>query len=855
LIPVKLRLRNFMCYGDNVSPLSFEGIHVACLCGDNGSGKSALLDAITWALWGKSRADSDDDLVRQGQTDVEVDLEFSTRGQLYRVLRKHSRGQSGRSGSTLLTLQSISDGSSRDISGNTKTETQQKLVEVLHLDYKTFRNSAYLVQGRANEFTVADPVERKRVLAAILELSQYDELCELARMKALEKSGHASRLQEMVTSIDTELAGKQQCQADLGNIQSLLSSAEAERLEAEQAFSALQQTLKELEIKQNQLKDMAARQNELRTDLNRWERRAGELSQRIQGYREVEAGRAEIEQGHKNFVGLDSENNRLNEKAQQLLGLQAAASRIEMAIERAQNILVNEHRNLQKSYEDNSSKANNLGNLERELSHTEANLKALLQTEEAIQGKRHRLSTLVAQIENLKAQNETLLAGAKQLEEKLNMLASPAAKCPLCETELGLGGIERVRNNYRAERDETLQTLRSNRSLIEGLSVERRSLESELSRIEPVLRTDKAAKQNRLGRLEKDIADARVASEAAAEEKVQIAELEQRMTTRDFAPTEHKSLAEVRAQVAALAYDPAKHQEVKSALKDASIWETGWTRLEEASKELPRLTEEHGRVRQTTSEIGQRILDERQRIEALAKELAELPRVQSENTKSRALLENLARSEKSLREQLAVVRERLRRCEQLEKDREGKVREITSALTEESLYRQLSEAFGKKGIQALLIEQALPQIREEADRLLKKLTDNRMSIAINTQKETKKGTVVETLDIQVSDELGGTRNYEMFSGGEAFRIDFALRIALSRLMTYRSGSSLSTLFIDEGFGTQDASGREKLVEVINSVQNEFDKIIVITHLEELKEAFPSRIEVSRSPTGSVISLN
>jgi len=107
----------------------------------------------------------------------------------------------------------------------------------------------------------------------------------------------------------------------------------------------------------------------------------------------------------------------------------------------------------------------------------------------------------------------------------------------------------------------------------------------------------------------------------------------------------------------------------------------------------------------------------------------------------------------------------------------------------------------------------------------------------------------------VSDELGGTRNYEMFSGGEAFRIDFALRIALSRLMTYRSGSSLSTLFIDEGFGTQDASGREKLVEVINSVQNEFDKIIVITHLEELKEAFPSRIEVSRSPTGSVISLN
>ena len=56
MIPIKLAVRNFMPYRDNVPPLYFAGIHSACISGDNGNGKSALIDAMTWALWGKARA-------------------------------------------------------------------------------------------------------------------------------------------------------------------------------------------------------------------------------------------------------------------------------------------------------------------------------------------------------------------------------------------------------------------------------------------------------------------------------------------------------------------------------------------------------------------------------------------------------------------------------------------------------------------------------------------------------------------------------------------------------------------------------------------------------------------------------
>ncbi|MCH7704676.1 MAG: hypothetical protein IIB61_06160, partial [Planctomycetes bacterium] len=58
------------------------------------------------------------------------------------------------------------------------------------------------------------------------------------------------------------------------------------------------------------------------------------------------------------------------------------------------------------------------------------------------------------------------------------------------------------------------------------------------------------------------------------------------------------------------------------------------------------------------------------------------------------------------------------------------------------------------------------------------------------------------------------------------------------------------LFIDEGFGSQDAAGQDRLREAIQSIQSDFEKIIVITHIEQIKESFPNRIEVTKTPDGS-----
>jgi exonuclease SbcC len=131
-----------------------------------------------------------------------------------------------------------------------------------------------------------------------------------------------------------------------------------------------------------------------------------------------------------------------------------------------------------------------------------------------------------------------------------------------------------------------------------------------------------------------------------------------------------------------------------------------------------------------------------------------------------------------------------------------------------------------------------------------------MSVSFETEKEFKDKNREDkkpTLDILISDSAG-SREYELFSGGEAFRINFAIRLALSRVLAGRAGARLRTLVIDEGFGSQDADGRQRLIEAINLVRPDFAKILVITHLEELKDAFSSRIEITKTENGSQVEV-
>jgi len=183
-------------------------------------------------------------------------------------------------------------------------------------------------------------------------------------------------------------------------------------------------------------------------------------------------------------------------------------------------------------------------------------------------------------------------------------------------------------------------------------------------------------------------------------------------------------------------------------------------------------------------------------------------------------------------------------------DQEKKIASLDEGMQD---YQILATAFSKNGIQALLIEEAIPEIEQEANHILSRLTNNQAQIFIESLRDLKSGGVKETLDIQIAD-TAGIRPYEMYSGGEAFRVDFALRIAISKLLARRAGTALQTLIIDEGFGSQDEDGLTAIMEAIYAIQADFAKIIVVSHLPEFKHNFPVHFIVDKGPTGSIVNV-
>ena len=260
MIPLKLTVRNFLCYGDAVPPLDLEAIHVACLCGQNGHGKSALLDAITWALWGKARSKSQDELIHYGREEMMVDLEFRLRDTRYRVVRRHASGL-GRRRSSATDLQLLISGEDGfvPITATSMRETQTGIDRIIGMDYDTFINSAFLLQGRADEFTNKSPGERKEVLARILTLDIYDDLQDRAKERADRKRDAASRVEGDLEGMRRDVARSDGMRAELDQVNGGLSEMTRHVDASKEIATTIKTRVDHLREVQEELQEMAGR--------------------------------------------------------------------------------------------------------------------------------------------------------------------------------------------------------------------------------------------------------------------------------------------------------------------------------------------------------------------------------------------------------------------------------------------------------------------------------------------------------------------------------------------------------------------------------------------------------------------
>lgn len=847
MIPIRLELHNFLAYR-SPDALRFDGIHLACLTGPNGAGKSSLLDAITWALWGRARAKRDDDMIHLGQSDMSVQLDFEREGQLYRVIRRRSRKQRGTS---TLDLFAWDGDHFHVVSEPSIRATQEKIDRLLRLDYETFVHSAFLQQGKADAFTTKAPAQRKQILSDILGLAQWEAYEEAVKERLKALISELEVIDMRIVEIDGELAKEPQ-------LQRALAEAEQAQQAAHEALVAAEKKLAEVAhapaTMRNAQERLAERQQRIRQHERDLQSIAADVERqmaRIQGYEAIIIQREEIEAGYAALQSARATDHTLGDKLRQLSDVETQWRDLERQLDAARAELEKEARGCEAS----------IAQLQRTLDNANADqlseVQAEVMTLQALEKDRSTLQEELAALGERKAELEsykrTLTLDGQNLRDRLARLeVTQEAVCPLCGQPLDdehrqqliaqlQAEIAQRRADYTANQEEMVAVtneLSEYRQRINELDVE-------LKRLPPLIA--------QVGMLKERIDAADEATTRLSEEKARLEAVRKVLADEAYGQEIRVQLEALDAYRDEIGYDSASHDAARQQLETYREYDAHQKELDIALRTLPDVQAalEATRLRQERTEKA--LVEDHEAVEALQSEIKQLEVLVREQQIRQQEVNTLRTAERVAYQRLVTARQEL---DVLENQRARKADlEVRRAQKrhEEVLYDELRTAFGKKGVPAMIIEAAIPELEVGANRLLSRMTDGRMNLSLNTQREKITGGVSETLEIQIADELG-TRSYELYSGGEAFRINFALRVALSQVLARRAGAHLRTLFIDEGFGTQDEDGRNKLVEAITAIQEDFDLILVITHIDELRDSFPVHVVVQKMPGGSRISV-
>jgi exonuclease SbcC len=870
--PIRLSLSGFLSYQESTS-LDFTAFDLACIAGANGAGKSSLLDAITWALFGQARK-RDESLINSQSNVAEVALVFAYEGNIYRVQRSLPRGKTSQLEFHILQRAAPDDvlsgedadagitdttlrGQWKPLTERTLRETQERIEKTLRMNYETFVNASFFLQGNADQFTQQRSGDRKRILGSILGL----EVWELHRQSAAERrkgvEAEIASLDGRLQEINAELVEEGRRIARLKELRTELERLSQLRKTQETALEQIRMALAQLE-EQRKLVLMLQKQSEASAHLiAEGETRLIERQQERDAYQEISQQAGEIQAAYQAWL-------QARQEIETWEGIAARFREQEKLRQEPLNEINGVRARLEQEQQGLRQEEERLASQVKEGESFQAHLEVVRKEIEAAIQKQQRRAVLQLDLDvarqrraDAEAENPRLKADMEDLKSRIDQLeATEGAICPLCGQPLSPQDRSRLIGELQAQGKLLGDRFRANQNLVRDSDLQVRKFEAEIDELgradqELLIHTETQT------RLTERLEQIRLAQNAWEQEAYpRLVEITRVLEAEVYAPQARAKLAEIDAALKAIGYDAAAHDDARRREQEGRSAEERMRSLEKAQAALAPLEREIAELEAQMARLKLDTTQQQEAYEQARQSLDEAVRQAPDFTSAERSLRAIQEQENQLLLEVGAAQQKVNVLEDLKTRRRDweLQREDRACLVGQ--YKQLERAFGKDGVPALLIEQALPQIEAKANDILDRLSGGSMSVRFITQaayKDRRREDLRETLDIQISDS-SGTRDYEMYSGGEAFRVNFAIRLALSEVLAQRAGARLQTLVIDEGFGSQDAQGRQRLVEAINLVRQDFAKILVITHIDELKDAFPTRIEVEKSTSGSKVSL-
>ncbi len=795
-----MELRNYRKFRQAV--LEFPDGVVGIL-GSNGSGKSTLMEAVAWALYGNEKSitrDGRKEGVRSSfagmNEDCSVLLEFEIAGDHYRLYR----AMKGKSQS--MEAQLVVNG--KQLAKTDKGVTDE-VRRILGMDYKSFFISVFARQKELNALSSLSASERGKVVRRMLGIESLTRTVE-------EIDRDRKALQDRLFGMQQDLL------APDGGMRS-----DSIRKELSEATSTKKGLEGELESLQGA---MAGQQSEVaaamarRDALSALEERHAKLqTERASNAKEQEAARSNLHRAMERIEELEAKQGEIKTLAhdqesyedqvrrkEQLDSLAQAFERRRMLANQLSEAVARTARAKQE-LEEKGRAAAACADSKKRLQTVEESLTKATEERDSIRESSRLLDAEVRRLTTESGQKE------KKLEEVRRL--GPDSECPTCERKLCEQHPFLVEKLQR-ELSDLESRIKEGK---EGIAQAKQELDQRVQRLEAL---EKRRRAMRLRcddevRAQEALRSSQEKVTAAEEEVARLSEALTAMGVQDYSEEEHAQ-AKRRVQELRPRWDRYRKLMVElEALprwqEDLRSWEGRLSGLEEVGRTIERGLDGLGYM-EGERRLAQSALDDLlERKERLSGQLAQadkrLERLRAEESAKHTALEELERRERA-------------------------AGELSRQLEAQSALGRAMRDFRES-----MMSRVVPTLSELSSRLFEELTDGKYpGMELDADYE-----------ISIFDR-GEKYALSRFSGGEADLANLCLRLAISEVIAERAGSALNFLILDEIFGSQDQGRKRNIMEAFAQLSRKFSQILLITHIEDVKDLVGGAIVVQENEDGS-----
>lgn len=803
----RIKLENFASYINppeiNINQLG----NTISVHGPTGAGKTTLfIDAITYALFGKAYGRDSKEIAKQvlppNRMKTKVELDFTIANKRYRVIRILTK-----SASEAQLYEINEQGKLVNLVAQGIANVEREIKRLTGLDYKTFLHTVVVRQGEVDKIIASElaPRERREILLKTfnIDFTKHKEIAKEKRDKTrIKMETTRNQIEEIENKLKEKSETKNKLQSISKQIKSIrreLKTLNNQKNNLNERLNKIQEQIKEIEKKLTQYKERLENLNKIKNEIKAIEGRITKLNHLIKAEPQIKSS-------------LEKAKDKLKKLEKRLDWIEK--------IEDKQRIL----QLLEATLKQHQKKASEL----EELENTFSSLIKCIQREDEAKKLAEKLEKTYNEIQ---VKIGAIKGRIEFLEKSINMLEKTLGKCPLCNSKLTPRKMEELKINLKNE-ESRLQ------NQIEELKAKLIEINRKLEATREELNQINTAKQT-ISFIRQQLEEAKNSKEKLNETREKLKEIQDELNKimMEAGISSTINIEKIKLETAGIEEKikmlEEKSNEITRAKGELETLQTQKINLE---KQATKLHQQIGNMH----ELEKNLAEFQDREASLKIELNEIDRQ----------IEALHKKKIEAKTNARILAQRLVDLIKMERKLKTLKRKLVELENLHQAYKILAEEiFHDRGLPTSLLHQYLAEVEDNARNLLQSFLPE-MDISMQVD---EKGQV----EIRVSDR-GYYRELATYSGGERILLGFAIRLAIAKtLATKHLVTAPKFLIIDEGFGPLDKQFREQVLNILYRLTQDYQKIIVISHVDEVKQSpyFATYIRIKKdSNRGSQIQI-